>query len=440
LGALPLIERLNALKALRSSLIDHAEDYVQTLSSDFGYRSRHETLITEVSVVVSAIDHAIKYLPRWVRPTKIGLSWPFWPASARMVPQARGVAAIIGPSNYPVQLTLLPLVSAIAAGCRTIVKPSERTPQTAAMIKRHLADSIDQSVAFVANGDASIAERIARFPLDILLFTGSHATGLRAAAAAAANMTPIVLELGGKSPAIVDRSADLDLAARKIVAGKLLNAGQTCVAPDYVLVPADLIDPFTVRAREAAQRLYPDSEAVDYSAILSAAGIDRLKALEAGHKVIPLFSQSLSSRRYRPSLVLDPDLTSEIMQTEIFGPLLPVLPYERLDDALRIIKDRPTPLVLYWFGTTGAAFDRTMNQTASGGVCVNDTVIQAAVPELPFGGAGASGMGRYHGEAGFKSFSNERIVFVQSRLSVTGLLQPPFGKTAERILSGLLRR
>jgi coniferyl-aldehyde dehydrogenase len=438
-GGLTIADRMEILGTLRSSLLDRAEAYATAVSADFRYRSRHETLLTEISVVVSAIDLAIQKLPKWIRPDRIGLTWPFWPAKAQVVRQPRGVAGIIGPSNYPVQLVLLPLVSAIAAGCRAIVKPSERTPRTAKLLEDHISEAIDPTIVRVFAGDASVAARIARLPLDMILFTGSHPVGVEIAAAAATNLTPVVLELGGKSPVIVDRSADLNLAVPRIVSGKLLNAGQTCVAPDYVLVPAERMVEFVSLARDAAQKMHPRRESTDYSAILTDGAIARLQALEAGHEIEPLLPWPVSAPRYRPAMIINPALDSEIMRTEIFGPLLPVLGYEHLDEALGIVRNLPDPLAIYWFGDISESFEKMAASTASGAISVNDTVVHAAIPQLPFGGIGPSGSGRYHGEAGFRTFSNERTVFVQSRLSLTSLLRPPFGKSADRILQGLLK-
>ena len=439
-GSLTIADRMEILGTLRSSLLDRAEAYATAVSADFRYRSRHETLLTEISVVVSAIDLAIRKLPKWTRPERIGLTWPFWPAKAQIVRQPRGIAGIIGPSNYPVQLVLLPLVSAISAGCRAIVKPSERTPRTAELLETHISKAIDPTIVRVFAGDASVAARIARLPLDIILFTGSHPVGVEIAAAAATNLTPVVLELGGKSPAIVDRSADLNMAVPRIVSGKLLNAGQTCVAPDYVLVPAERMVEFVSLARDAAQKMHTGRETRDYSAILTDGAIARLQALEAGHQIEPLLPWPVAAPRYRPAMIINPTLDSEIMRTEIFGPLLPVLGYERLDEALRIVRNLPDPLAIYWFGDIAESFEKMTASTASGAISVNDTVIHAAIPQLPFGGIGQSGSGRYHGEAGFRTFSNERTVFVQSRLSLTSLLRPPFGKSADRILQGLLKQ
>ena len=331
----------------------------------------------------------------------------------------------------------MPLISAVAAGCRVILKPSEMTPRTAAAIKTGLQAVIPDDVVGVILGGADVSAAMTRLPLDALLFTGSETVGRKVLGAASAQLTPVILELGGKSPVIVDRSADLQEAATSIVAGKLLNAGQTCIAPDYVVVPKERATTLVSALQAAAAAMYPDD--TDYSAVRSAAAHSRLKTLEAGHQLVPLLERSFAAPRYAPTLVLSPSLDSAIMREEIFGPLLPIVAYDTLDDAIAIIRNRPTPLVIYWFGSDRSHLERLLQRTTSGAVSVNETVIHAGVPSLPFGGVGASGMGRYHGKAGFDTFTHERPVFRQARWTLTKLLRPPFGASAERILARLLR-
>ena len=436
-GGLPVDRRIAVLRALRASLLRNAETYDTAIAADFGVRSRHETLLTEIVMLIQAIDYTVPRIERWSATTRVGLGLPFWPASGRILKQPRGVVGIIGPSNYPLQLVLMPLISAVAAGCRAILKPSEMTPRTAAAIKTSLQDAIADDIVGVALGGADIAAAITRLPLDALLFTGSEMVGRKVIAAAAEQLTPVILELGGKSPVIIDASADLRDAATSIIAGKLLNGGQTCIAPDYVLVPADRVEALVAALRAAAAAMYHDDK--DYSAVRSAAARDRLKALETGHRLVPLLDRPVRTPRYAPALVLSPPLDSAIMREEIFGPLLPILPYDTLDDAIAIIRDRSAPLVIYWFGSDQANLNRVLQNTRSGAVSANETVIHAGVPALPFGGIGASGMGRYHGKAGFDTFTHERPVFRQARWTLTKMLRPPFGASADRILLRLLR-
>jgi acyl-CoA reductase-like NAD-dependent aldehyde dehydrogenase len=437
-GGLSIAQRCDVLRTLRASLRKRADDYVAAISADFRGRSKHETLLTEIAVVISAIDYTLPRIRRWARPSSIALGWPIWPARGGVIPQPRGVVGVVAPSNYPLQLALMPLVSAIAAGCRVLIKPSEMTPRTAQLIAQHIEETFDPSIVGVVCGDAEIAAQFVRLPFDALLFTGSHRTGAKVAAAAASNMTPLILELGGKSPVIIDRGADVAKAAKAIMAGKLMNAGQTCVAPDYVLVARENVDALVAELKAAAQKLYPDREARDYTAILSNAAIARLEALESPEQTVNLLDSDIVAPRYKPKLLLSPARDRAAMTEEVFGPLLSILAYETIDEAIEIVRSQPPALVIYWFGDTNARFDAMMAKTMSGAVSVNETVLHAGISALPFGGVGRSGIGRYHGKAGFDAFSNERVIFKQSRWSLTHLLRPPFGKRADRILRQLL--
>jgi coniferyl-aldehyde dehydrogenase len=436
---LSLPERRDALKAIRSALRDKSDAFVAALDRDFRGRSRHESLLTEIALTMSAIDYALPKLARWAKPTRLRLEWPYWTASARLLKQPRGVAGILGPSNYPLQLVLVPLISALSAGCRVLIKPSEAMPNVAELIRATLGEALDPEVAAVVCGGREIAAAVTELPLDILLFTGSNAVGARVAGAAAKLLTPLVLELGGKSPGIIDRGADVGRSARAIMSGKLLNAGQTCVAPDYVLAPRERFDEVIASLREAGRKLYPHPKSGDYSAIRSDAAWERLKGLEAGQQTMSVFDVEMASPHYAPKLVLAPSLESAVMREEVFGPLLSVLPYETLADAVAVVKSLPAPLVLYWFGDANERLDAVMRATSSGAVSVNETVIHAGISSLPLGGVGASGLGRYHGRAGFDAFTHERPLFRQSRFNVTSMLRPPYGALADRVLSWMTR-
>ncbi len=437
-GGLPLGVRRGALLRLRAAVKTNAEAFARALDADFGGRSRHETLIAEVAAVLGAVDHAVPRLAGWAAPERVAVGWRFAPATARIVTQPLGVAGIMGPGNFPVQLTLLPLVGAVAAGCRVLVKVSELTPATAELMGRVLGEVFDPGQVATVSGGADVAAAMTRLPLDHLLFTGSTANGRRVMAAAAERLTPVTLELGGKSPAVVDAGADVEAAARAIMAGKLMNAGQTCVAPDYALVPAALMEAFVAAAVRAARALYPDPHGPAYTAVRDTAARDRLAALLHGQRTVPLFASPVPPPRVAPVLVLDPAPDSPIMQQEIFGPLLPVLTCDTPEAAVDRINRLPRPLALYWFGRDRARLQTVLDRTLSGTVAVNETVLQAAVESLPFGGVGASGLGAYHGRAGFDTFSHRRPVFIQSRFSLTRLLQPPYGRRAEAIIRSIL--
>ncbi len=438
-GGLDLPARRAALKRLRAAVLSRAEAFARALDADFGGRSRHETLIAEVMAVTGAVDHALPRLKSWVRPERAAVGPRFWPARARIVKQPRGVVGVMGPANFPLQLTVLPLVGAVAAGCRVLVKASELTPATADLIGDCLGEAFAPDHVAVVTGDADTAAAMTRLPLDHLLFTGSTANGRRVMAAASETLTPVTLELGGKSPAVVGEGADIAAAARRIVAGKLVNAGQTCVAPDYVLVPRRSRDAFVAAAVAAARALYPEPDGPGYTAVRRAAARARLAGLVEGQTCVPLFDGPVADPKVAPVLVLDPAPDGALMREEIFGPLLPVLTYERLDEAIALINARPRALALYWFGRDDAALARLVDRTSSGTVSVNETVLHAAVESLPFGGIGASGLGAYHGRAGFDAFTHRRPVFIQSRLSPTRLLSPPYGPRADRLLRFLLR-
>ena len=438
-GGLSPETRRAALKTLRTVIKARSDDFAKTVAADFGGRSRHETLIAEIGVLLGAIDHALPRLARWAKPERVAVGWRFWPARGRVMKQPLGVVGVLAPWNYPVQLALMPVVAALAAGCRTLVKPSELTPATSALLADTLADSFAPEVLAAVTGGPEVAERMSRLPFDALIFTGSGRVGRQVMAAAADNLTPIILELGGKCPAIVDESADLDDAAASIMAGKLLNAGQTCVAPDYVLVPRRLRQSFVEACRAAASRLYPDPAGPDYSAIRGEAARQRLIRLQEGLQTVPLFPGTLEAPKLAPVAIIDPPDNCAVMREEIFGPLLPIISYDTPDEAVRAVNDRPRPLALYWFGRDRARLGPILERTRSGGVAVNDTVVHAAIEALPFGGVGASGFGAYHGRAGFEAFTHRRAVLLQSRWSGTRFARPPYGALADRLLKLLLR-
>lgn len=438
-GGLPLDTRRAQLKLLRTTLRLRADDFARAVAEDFGGRSRHETLFAEIGVLIGAIDYALPRLSAWARPERVGIGWQFWPARGRIMKQPLGVVGVLSPWNYPVQLALMPVVAALAAGCRALVKPSELAPATSALLAETIADGFTPEILAVVTGEPEVAAAMSRLPFDSLIFTGSGPVGRQVMAAAAENLTPVVLELGGKSPAIVDETADLHEAAMSIMAGKLLNAGQTCIAPDYVLVPRALRAGFVEACRTAAQRLYPDPAGPDYTAIRGEAARERLIRLQAGMKAVPLFDHSLPAPKLTPAILIDPPQDSPLMQEEIFGPLLPVVSYDSQDDAIAAVNGRSRPLALYWFGRDKARLGAILERTLSGGVAVNETVFQAAVEALPFGGVGASGFGAYHGRAGFDAFTHRRAVLLQSRWSGTRFARPPYGGMADRLLGFLIR-
>ena len=432
-GDVPIERRREVLRKLRRLVVAEADTFAAAISRDFGGRSWHETMISEVAMVLAAIDHALPQLARWSRPERVAVGWRFWPARAHVMKQPLGVVGIIAPWNYPVQLALSPVVGALAAGCRVVLKPSELVPETSAALCRAVARYLDPDLVLAFEGDDEEAAAMSALTFDKLLFTGSTETGRRVLRAAADNLVPVALELGGKSPVIIDASADMKQAAADIVAGKLLNAGQTCVAPDYVLLPRASLAAFVEACQAAAARIRPDSVAADATAILGTTRQKRLAGLIEGLNVVPLLPKTAAG--FMPCLVIDPPEDSALMRDEIFGPVLPLIPYDEPGSVFSYLDQRPVPLALYWFGRDRIRLEAVLARTRSGGVAVNDTIMQVAVEGLPFGGWGASGTGAYHGRAGFETFSHRRAVFVQSRWSGTRLLRPPYGTAAEWMIA-----
>lgn len=444
-------ERLRAdrLRRLLDALLEQQEAFAQAVDEDFGGRSRHETLLAEVFTAAEAIRHALANLHGWMKPRRRPVRWMFRPGKGEVRPQPLGVVGIISPWNYPLQLSLSPMAGALAAGNRVMLKPSELTPATGALLARTLARAFSPEEVAVVEGDAVLAAAFSRLPFDHLLFTGSTRVGRLVMSAAAANLTPVTLELGGKSPVILAPSADTELAMKRVMAGKLLNAGQTCVAPDYVLAPAGWEREVVGAASRAVRRLYPTLvENPDYSSIVSAAHAKRLRHLladarERGAQLVELNPAgerfNPAGRRLPPTLLLGVNDEMAVMQEEVFGPVLPVIPYRGLDEAIRYVSARPRPLALYVFARSRSETRAVLDSTVSGGACVNDVLLHVAQESLPFGGVGASGMGRYHGREGFETFSNLRAVFRQRRWTPTGMLHPPYGSFAERMLRSLLR-
>jgi coniferyl-aldehyde dehydrogenase len=439
-----LAVRLDRIARLKTLMEKHEEKIAQAISADFGHRSRHETLIAESFILLSDIAHTQKHLKRWMKPRRVATALHFLPGSSRIIPQPLGVVGIISPWNYPLQLALVPAVAALAAGNRVMIKPSELTPRFSDLLGEILAERFARDECAVVTGDAEVAKAFSALPFDHLFFTGSTAVGRHVGVAAAANLTPVTLELGGKSPAIIGADADLATVAKKIASGKLLNAGQTCIAPDYVLLPHASFDAFAHAFSDAVAQLYPTIENnPDYTSIVNPRHYARLKGLiaDARAKGARFFeinpageAADAQTRKLRPTILSQVDDSMSVMQEEIFGPVLPVLGYDTLSDAIAYVNAHPHPLALYYFGHDRSDTERVLSETISGGVTLNDTLLHIAQANLPFGGVGASGSGAYHGDYGFKLFSKEKPVFTQSRLSGSALLFPPYGKFTERML------
>ena len=443
----PLDVRRNRLLRMKALIADHGTALAQAVQTDFGVRSLQLTEIADLFVLRSLLSHTLKNLPKWMKVQKVSTPIYLQPASAYLQRQPLGVVGVVSPWNDPVQLALGPVMTALAAGNRVMLKPSELTPDTSALMADLIGKAFAPDEVCVVLGDGELAAEFSSLPFDHLFFTGSTAVGRIVAKAAAANLTPTTLELGGKSPCIIDASCDLQAAAIKIAHGKLLKAGQTCIAPDYLLLPKGKEDAFGHAFAQAVAKLFPTIAGnADYAAIISERHYARLHSMlaaaEAGGarlQVINTGGEATEHRQMLPVLAFDVPADAQLMQEEIFGPILPVLAYETLDEAIEYINARPRPLALYWFGTDQAARDKVLAQTVSGGVTVNDTLMHIAHENLPFGGIGESGWGSYHGEAGFLRLTMQKPVLVQSRWARGDLFYPPYGKRFDQVM-GLLKR
>jgi coniferyl-aldehyde dehydrogenase len=442
--------RLDRLARLERLLDADAErEFADLIAQDFGNRSRIETVLAESIFTRSAIRHARRHLKSWMKPRRAPTALTYRPGRSFLLRQPLGSIGIISPWNYPLQLALAPLVGALAAGNRALLKPSELTPRFSQALQRRIAEAFAEDEVAVVTGDADVGKAFAALPFDHLVFTGSTAVGRLVAQAAAKNLTPVTLELGGKSPAIVDASANLGLIADRIAFGKLLNAGQTCIAPDYVLVPRARRDALVEALRASVTRMYPSIQGnPDYTSIVSERHYRRLRELvddarAQGAQAIELAPPGERAdpvaRKLAPTLLLDVHDGMRVMQEEIFGPLLPIAVADTADEAIDYVNAHDRPLALYWFGEDRAVRERVLARTIAGGVTVNDTLMHIAQEALPFGGVGPSGQGHYHGEYGFRQFSKEKPVFIQSRFAGVRWLYPPYGPLTEKMLKLLAR-
>jgi coniferyl-aldehyde dehydrogenase len=440
--------RAKRLRAMEVMLRDHRDEIAEAINADFGCRPREETDLLEIFPSLSAIRHALGKGRGWMKPRRSLADLLFLPGRNELRPQPLGVIGIIVPWNYPLYLAIGPLVDALVAGNRAMVKMSEFTPRFSALFAELVGKHFDADEITVVNGDADVAQAFSALPFDHLLFTGSTAVGRHVMRAASANLTPVTLELGGKSPAIIGPGARFEHAVERIMFGKLVNAGQTCIAPDYVLLPRARMTDFIDVAERVVASMYPQlAQGAQYASIVSDRQYRRLTALRDdaladGAKVHRLgdAADDCATRLLSPQLLSDVTDEMRIMREEIFGPLLPLVPYDGLENAVAYVAERAHPLALYLFEEDRRLIDSVLSRTAAGGVSVNDTLYHIAQHGLPFGGVGASGMGGYHGEAGFRTFSHMKPVFRQARFNGAGLLNPPYGARFKRMLKLMLKR
>jgi len=444
-------KRIEALDALLSSVLSREDLLVEALKTDFGHRSAHETQLLEIIPLVDEIRYVKRNLRRWMQTRMALVNWQFLPSRAKIIYQPLGVVGVIGAWNYPVLLTLSPLVNALAAGNHVMIKPSELAPSTANAIQQMISGAFPEEYVTVITGGRDVAEVFSTLPFDHLLYTGSNRVGRLVMKAAAENLTPVTLELGGKSPALVHQSYSTAIAADRICSAKFWNAGQTCVAPDYALVSSHKLDEFVRSSKTVISKRYPcPASNHDYTHMISQAAWRRMQDLvddaqNKGAQIVQPHSATeiftAENRVFPPTLIVGADSSMRVMQEEIFGPILPVVSYPSFEDALDFINDRPRPLALYYFDRNNSRIEKVLEQTVSGGVTINDCIFHFPQHALPFGGVGPSGMGDYHGLAGFVTFSKKKGVLLQNALVGSFLsrtLKPPYTSLADRLIAFML--
>ena len=442
-------ERIDNLKRLETALIRYKDDIAAAIDRDFGCRSTDETFLAEILPSLEGLRYAARRIKRWMKPSRRRPGWLYLPARARVIFQPLGVVGIIVPWNYPVYLAIGPLVGVLAAGNRAMIKMSAFTSRTTAVVKAMIDSTFDEDTVSVIGGASGLGTAFSRLPWDHLVFTGSTAVGRHVMRAAADNLTPVTLELGGKSPAIIGLSVPIADAAERIAFGKVFNMGQTCVAPDYVLCPRSAMEPFVAAFTAAVASMYPTmTKNPQYTGIVNEKEYLRIEALvadaeEKGARVVtlnPAGDDFTGIRKMPVRLLLDVNDRMAVMQEEIFGPLLPVMPYDTLKDAVAYVNDHPRPLALYFFDYEKKNADYVLAHTHSGGAVINDTLVHVTQDDMPFGGVGPSGMGQYHGREGFQTFSKAKGVLYKSRFNSGKLIYPPYGGVVHRMIYRFLMR
>jgi len=448
-----MIRRDRLQRAIRL-VLEHKDGFTKALSDDFGHRSTEMSLVTDIMASVKPLKHAIKHMDQWMRPEKRKLDFPLGllGAQARVEWQPKGVVGVISPWNFPVNLTFAPLAGILAAGNRAMVKPSEFTPATSELMARTIAQYFDETEIAVVLGGPEVGKAFSELPFDHLIFTGATSIARHVMAAAARNLVPVTLELGGKSPTIISRSADIAQATERVAMGKMMNAGQICLAPDYMLVPAEQEPQVIDGLKAATARMYPSLLANDdYTSVISNRHRGRLQAhiedaRAKGAEIIEVnpanedFSKQ-NTNKMPLTIIRHPTDEMTVMQEEIFGPVLPVKSYDSVDEAIAYVNAKDRPLGLYWFGTDSQEERRVLDRTISGGVTVNDVIFHVSAEDLPFGGIGPAGMGNYHGVDGFRTFSHPKSIYRQPKLDLAGMagFKPPYGEKTRKALARELK-
>lgn len=448
-GAPSLAQRRADLTKLRAAIISYRKAIEDAINTDFGHRSRYETAIMEIVVVAEGVKYLIRNLRRFMAPTRRHVAMTMRMGNARIEYQPLGVVGVMSPWNYPINLALMPVATAIAAGNRVMLKPSEFTPVTNALLAKMLGEIFPEDQFAIVTGDAAVGAAFTALPFDHLVFTGSTAVGRAVMKAASDNLVPVTLELGGKSPTIIAKGLSLDRAAAAVVFGKLVNAGQTCIAPDYALVHEDDLDAFVAAYGRQVASFYPAGPTSEhYTSIVNERQYVRIRGLiedarAKGARIIEAGNRpgdaSNRSNTLAPTVMLGVTDDMRIAHEEIFGPILPIFPYRDIGDAIAYVNARPRPLALYYFGADNEDRRNVLSRTTSGNVTINGTIMHIAQDDLPFGGVGPSGMGAYHGIEGFRSLSHSKGIYEQGRWNLSSLLHAPFKQPIDAILKMILR-
>ena len=453
-GIPPAEKRIEWIDKAIDLLVTHRSALSDAMSADFGHRSSDQSDFTDIAGSIGALKFARKNLKNWMKPEKRGTEFPLnlFGAKARIHYQPKGVIGVISPWNFPVNLTFTPLAGTFAAGNRAMIKPSEFTEQTSELMKKLFAEYYTEEEVAVVTGGPEVGAAFSKLAFDHIIFTGATSIAHHVMRAAADNLVPLTLELGGKSPVVLGESADLEKAAKRIMAGKTLNAGQICLAPDYAFVPKDKTKDFVAAATSAVETMFPTGlkDNPDYTSVINQRHFDRIQgyledARSKGAEIIEInpkdenFSQQ-PHHKIPPTIIVDPSDDMSVMQDEIFGPILPIKSYSSAQEAVAYVNQNPRPLGLYYFGEDAKERDYVLNNTTSGGVTVNDVIFHVAQEDLPFGGVGPSGMGSYHGIDGFREFSHRKSVYTQIGADLLAMVRPPYGDKYRKQVEGRIKK
>ncbi|MEM9253997.1 MAG: coniferyl aldehyde dehydrogenase [Pseudomonadota bacterium] len=449
-GVVTAEARIDRLQRGVDVLVKYQDKLVESLNADFSCRPREISLLTDVGAGIAPMKHAIKHVRKWMKPEKRPTMFPFnlLGGRSKIEYQPLGVVGIIAPWNFPVNMVFSPMAQVLAAGNRTMVKPSEFTPATSALIGEMIAEAYDPMEVSVYDGGPEVGQAFSALPFDHMIFTGATSIAKHILAAAAQNLVPVTLELGGKSPVVISRSADIEKSLGRIMVGKTMNAGQICLAPDYLMVPEEKLHEVIAAAQKAVTEMYPRIlDNPQYTSVINERHFGRLngyleEAAERGQKVIPInpaaedFDGQQGTQKIPPTLIPEPSEELKMMEEELFGPLLPIRTYSKFEETIDYINSKPRPLAAYYFGEDKQEEDEFLSRTTSGGVCINDVIMHVMQEELPFGGVGPSGMGAYHGFKGFQTFSHAKSVYSQANINIAKLggMLPPYGKNTENTI------